>query len=146
LALTVTGVPQPIAIHAAPKQKDAPVFLPSIAPIPFMLTNDADIGREAPVWVYNPITRAAQRITFRIRAESLFTVSDSARYDSTEMQWVSAHRDTVRAWSVAPETSELTVWVDRQGRIVSAGDLSGLHMRRASYEESFENWRKRQSR
>jgi hypothetical protein len=94
------------------------------------------------MWIYNPKTRAVQQITFRIRAESLFTVSDSARYDSTETRWVSAHQDTVRAWSVAPDTPGLTVWVDRQGRIVSASDSSGLHMLRASYEESFENWRK----
>jgi hypothetical protein len=118
------------------------IVLPTMAPIVLMMTGDPAVGREASYEVYNPQVRKIQRMTFRILAESLFTVSDSSAFDSTTARWVSAHRDTVRAWSVAPHASGFTVWVDAQGRVVSGSAPAGLRIERAAYEETFSNWRK----
>lgn len=133
-----------ITTHGTPQKHTAPVFLPTFAPIPLMLMDDPKIGRTASAWVYNPVSDAVERATLRIQAESLFTVSDSARYDSTQTRWVSVRHDTVRAWSVTTPTAPVTVWVDREGRLVSVSEPGGLHLLRTAYEEAFENWRLRQ--
>jgi len=140
-AITVGGDQTPIRIRGTPKTHVAPVYLPTFTPVTLMLTGNTAVGRSEQFWVYNPLAREVQRATLRVQAESLFTVSDSARFDSTASQWVSAHRDTVRAWSVAPPSSGYTVWVDAAGRIVSAREVGGLSLMRAAYEESFSNWR-----
>jgi len=142
-ALEVGGDQRPMRLRGAPNAGGGPLFLPTQLPIALMLTGPAKVGRADSFWVYNPIARDVQRTTLRIRAESLFTVSDSAKYDSTTARWVSAHADTIRSWSVTSGASELTVWVDAQGRIVSASEPGGLRLQRTAYEQAFSNWRNR---
>ena len=78
-------------------------------------------------------------------AESLFVVSDSAAFDSTAGRWVSARRDTLRAWRLEPEggsaDSVFGGWVDAAGRFVDASYGGGYRLRRTSYEEAALNWR-----
>ena len=72
----------------------------------------------------DPTTRLVMRPELQIRAESLFTVVDSAALDAAG-QWAVAHRDTVRAWRLDDTSRELTAWVDAEGRLVASqlGDL-----------------------
>jgi hypothetical protein len=115
----------------------APLFTPTIAPIVFMLSAKPEIGRRQTVSLFDPMTRTVIRPTLRIRAESLFTVVDSARTDQSG-SWVVAHRDTIRAWQVEGAPYGLVAWVDADGRVVTAqaGTLSAT---RTAFEIAFKN-------
>lgn len=98
---------------------------------------DAGAGRIAPV-------------TFRVAAESLFSIADSAVYDSAAHQWRAATTDTLRAWRLVPNAPllaampKLTAWVDGQGHVVDAdAEIAGagvLRFRRMCYELAYRNW------
>ncbi len=114
-----------------------PLFTPSLAPIAFMLGGPHEIGRKQTMALFDPTTRAVIRRELAIRAESLFTLVDSASVDNTG-NWSPAHRDTVRAWRIEGAPHGLTAWVDAEGRIVtaSAGSLSAT---RTAFEIAFKN-------
>jgi hypothetical protein len=114
-----------------------PLFTPSLAPVAFMLGGDHTIGRMQKMSVFDPTTRLVIRPELAIRAESLFTVVDSASLDAAG-EWAPAHRDTVRAWRIDGAAHGLTAWVDAQGRIVAAraGSLSAI---RTAFEIAFRN-------
>ena len=79
--------------------KPPAVSLPTLVPIVFMMGGSPNIGRSRSYGIYEPMGDSVARVTLRVAAESLFTVSDSATYDSTAQRWSSAHTDTVRSWS-----------------------------------------------
>jgi hypothetical protein len=114
-----------------------PLFTPSLAPVAFMLAGSPEIGRKQTMSVFDPTTRTVIRPELTIRAESLFTVVDSAAIDKTG-SWAPAHRDTVRAWRIEGAPHGLTAWVDAEGRLVaaSAGSLSAI---RTAFELAFKN-------
>jgi len=76
------------------------VLPPSLAPMALVLVHGTQVGTEASYGFINPVRGTTSRATLRVVAESLFTIADSARYDSTATSWVAAHSDTVRAWRV----------------------------------------------
>lgn len=114
-----------------------PLFTPSLAPVAFMLGGDHAIGRKQTMSVFDPTTRLVIRPELSIRAESLFTVVDSASLNEAG-EWGPAHRDTVRAWRIDGAPHGLTAWVDAEGRIVAAhaGDVSAI---RTAFEIAFKN-------
>jgi hypothetical protein len=114
-----------------------PLFTPSLAPVAFMLGGSHEIGRKKTISVFDPTTRTVIRPELAIRAESLFTVVDSAAFDKSG-SWAPAHRDTVRAWRIEGAPHGLTAWVDSEGRVVTAaaGDLSAT---RTAFEIAFKN-------
>jgi hypothetical protein len=114
-----------------------PLYTPSLAAIVFMLGGPHKIGRKQTMSVFDPTTRTVTRPELSIRAESLFTVVDSAALDESGT-WMVAHRDTVRAWRVGGAPHGLTAWVDAEGRIVAAkaGTLSAT---RTAFELAFKN-------
>jgi len=114
-----------------------PLFTPSLAPIAFMLGGPHEIGRKQRMSVFDPTTRTVIRPELTIRAESLFTVVDSAALDNAG-GWAPAHRDTVRAWRIEGAPHGLTAWVDTEGRVVAAkaGTLSAT---RTAFEIAFKN-------
>jgi hypothetical protein len=87
--------------------------------------------------VFDPTTRLVIRPELTIRAESLFTVVDSAAFDINGA-WAPAHRDTVRAWRIEGAPHGLSAWVDVEGRVVAAtaGSLSAT---RTAFEIAFKN-------
>jgi hypothetical protein len=115
----------------------APLYTPSLAPVAFMLGGPHTIGRKQTFSVFDPTTRLVIRPELRIRAESVFTVVDSAELD-TSGSWVAAHSDTVRAWRIEGAPRGLSAWVDAEGRLVAAraGDLSAI---RTAFEIAFKN-------
>lgn len=115
----------------------APLFTPTLAPIVFMLSAPPKVGRAEAMSIFDPTTRTVVRPTLRVRAESVFTVVDSAALD-TGGQWMVAHRDTVRAWKIEGAPHGLVTWVDAEGRIVAAraGNLSAT---RTAFELAFKN-------
>ncbi|HEX9249628.1 MAG TPA: hypothetical protein VF856_09010 [Gemmatimonadaceae bacterium] len=114
-----------------------PLFTPSLAPVAFMLGGPHTIGRKQMMSVFDPTTRLVNRPELTIRAESLFTVVDSAARN-TDGEWEVAHRDTVRAWRIEGAPQSLTAWVDAEGRVVAvrAGSLSAI---RTAFEIAFKN-------
>ena len=115
----------------------APLFNPTVASVVFMLGGAPRIGRSQALSVFDPMTRTVLRPTIRIRAESLFTVVDSATLDRSGA-WTVAHRDTVRAWRIEGAPHGLEAWVDAEGRIVAAraGTFSAT---RTAFEIAFRN-------
>jgi hypothetical protein len=114
-----------------------PLFTPVLAPVAFMLGEPHEIGRKKTMSVFDPTTRTIIRPELTIRAESLFTVIDSASLDRTG-EWIPAHRDTVRAWRIEGAPHGLSAWVDAEGRVVAAqaGTLSAT---RTAFEIAFKN-------
>jgi hypothetical protein len=114
-----------------------PLYTPSLASIVFMLGGPHKIGRKQVMSVFDPITRTVTRPELSIRAESLFTVVDSAVLDESGT-WTPVHRDTVRAWRVGGAPHGLTAWVDAEGRIVAA-NAGTLSATRTAFELAFKN-------
>jgi transglutaminase-like putative cysteine protease len=139
-ALSTDGQP------AADSQRIAvrgPILLPQLVPLAAMLTQEPKVGRTITLPGFDPTTMQQRPMQLVFRAESLFTVADSAAMDATSGQWVSALTDTVRAWRLEPAErgSGFTGWVDAQGRVVQATQPGGIVLRRTAYELAFENWR-----
>lgn len=119
-----------------------PVLLPSLLPIATMLGGTPKVGRSTTFQTFDPGTLASKSVTMRVLAESLFVVDDSARKDPGTGRWVSAFRDTVRAWRLGAEDApNIGGWVDAQGRVVESAGLPGMTLHRQAYELAFENWR-----
>src|SRR5256714_10783752 len=115
----------------------APLFTPSLAAVAFMLSGPPRIGRQQTMSVFDPTTRTGMRPQLRIRAESLFTVVDSAAMGESG-EWVVAHQDTVRAWRIDDASRGLTAWVDAEGRLV-VSRLGDLFTKRTAFELAFRN-------
>lgn len=120
-----------------------PILLPTLVPLAVALGETPKVGREYDLPTFDPSTMASTSLRLRIAAESLFTLTDSAAFDTTTQVWVSALRDTVRAWRVEPDAPGrgFTGWVDAQGRVVESVQPGGIMLKRMAYEIAFENWR-----
>lgn len=132
-AVGMTGRGPPLRLRGAPAAGSG-VMLPYLAPIALMLSHTPRVGRSAEVWLYNPLAREVERVTLGVAAESLFSVVDSARFDSTKHLWTAAHADTVRSWKITTPNGEVTAWVDSNGRIVAATEPGGATLVRTAYE------------
>ena len=137
----------------------SPILTPKLLPVALMLSGDPKVGRSAVYWMYSPAGGKISRVTLRVAAESLFTVTDSAIHDPA-IGWIPAHTDTVRAWSIVATGVNgrvaslggevmlewigvnlaepgISVWVDAQGSIVSASKPGGVRLVRTTYEIAY---------
>jgi hypothetical protein len=114
-----------------------PLYTPSLAAVAFMLGGPHIVGRKQVISIFDPTTRLVIRPELRIRAESLFTVIDSA-VPGPNGTWTEAHRDTVRAWRIDGPPNGLAGWFDTDGRLVAAraGNLTTI---RTAFEIAFKN-------
>lgn len=119
---------------------EAPVFLPTVSPLPLMLTRSPKIGDSIQVALFDPMSRELKEVTLRILADSLFLIADSASFDSTANTWVKAHQDSVRGWRITGPRSPVTAWVDNAGRLIAASEPGGVSMIRTAFEIAFANW------
>ena len=115
----------------------------SAVPLFVALQQSPSVGLRVPLALFDPMTMSVRPAVFRVTAESLFVVSDSAEFAESARRWISAHQDTVRAWHVTAEgEAELfDGWVDAHGRLVAATYPGGFTLRRSSYGEVASNWR-----
>lgn len=132
-SVSVTGRQHPVWLRAVPAT-NSKLLLPSLAPMAFMLSRPPRVHASTSRWLYNPATRRVESVTLTIAAESLFSVVDSAAFDSVAHTWIPAHSDTVRSWKVATPTHGASAWVDAQGRIVAASEPGGTTLLRTTYE------------
>jgi hypothetical protein len=119
------------------------VLLPALLPLAISLGDTPKTGRGYSFAVFDPSTMKQETAKLTVRAESLFTVVDSATFDIEKGEWVAALTDTVRAWRVEPQDSAggFTGWIDAQGRPVQSTRPGGVTLKRVVYEIAFENWR-----
>ena len=124
-----------------------PILLPTLVPLAIALGDQPKVGRTYAIPTFDPATMTQRPTPVHITAESLFTLVDSAAFDTTKALWVSALTDTVRAWLVQPGAAGkaggggFQGWVDAQGRVVQAYQAGGITLKRMAYEIAFENWR-----
>lgn len=118
-----------------------PVFVPTMAPLPLMLSKKPKVGDSARVSMFDPVSRALHEVTLHIEADSLFLVADSAAFDSTSGRWVKARQDSMRGWRITRRSAPVTAWVDASGRLLAASEPGGVSMVRTAFELAFDNWR-----
>jgi len=124
-----------------------PVLLPALVPLAVSLGEAPHVGGTYALPMFSPTTTSRGEMRLVVRAESLFTLVDSATFDQDKGEWVSALTDTVRAWHVTNSSTASDAsggfdgWVDAQGRIVEGAQPGGITLRRTAYELAFENWR-----
>ena len=124
---------------------EAPVFVPTVAPLPLMLTRSPKIGDSVRVAMFDPMSRGLRTVTLQIEADSLFLIADSAAFDSTSNRWVKAHQDSVRGWRITSRNSPVTAWVDAMGRLIAASEPGGISMVRTAFELAFSNWKEEEA-
>ena len=107
-----------------------------------MLSRNPKIGDTVRVAMFDPVSRGLKPVTFRIEADSLFLVADSASFDSTTNRWVKAHQDSVRGWRITHRGAPVTAWVDAAGRLLAASEPGGVSMERTAFELAFENFKR----
>lgn len=123
-------------------QLAGPLLLPTVVPLAVMLGDAPEVGRDATVDMFDPVTMSARPLPVSIRAESTFVLVDSAAFDPNSRRWLGAHADTVRGFHlVATDGGPFDAWVDELGRIITLRAPDGLTVRRTAYEVAFENWR-----
>lgn len=132
-ALTVRGDEHPFEVRETPPAGSG-ILLPSLAPMAIMLTRAPRVGASSVTRIYNPVSRRVETVTLSIAAESLFSVVDSAVFDTTRRTWTAAHIDTVRSWQLVPPSRAVSAWVDSRGRLVAASEPGGLSIMRSTYE------------
>jgi hypothetical protein len=123
----------------------APVFVPTVAPLPLLLTRAPKIGDSVNISLFDPMSRSLKNVTLRIEADSLFLLADSASFDSTANKWVKAHQDSIRGWRITRRGAPLTAWVDGAGRLIAASEPGGMTMIRTAFEIAFRNFQRDES-
>ena len=118
----------------------APVFIPTVAPLPLMLTRAPKTGDSVRVALFDPVSRELKNVTLRIQSDSLFLITDSATFDSTSNRWVKARQDSLRGWRITDRKSPITAWVDAAGRLIAASEPGGVTLTRTAFEIAFANW------
>jgi hypothetical protein len=133
---TISTDSQRVSVHG-------PVVLPPVVPIAIALGNRPKVGGSYSLPTFDPATMMPATMQFKIDAESLFTLADSAKFDQDKGEWFSILTDTVRAWHVVSRDPANTFdeWTDAQGRVVESTLPDGLVLKRTAYELAFENWR-----
>lgn len=122
---------------------DGPILVPTLVPSAAILIGEPSVGRTVTLPSFDPRTMAASEVRLTFAAESLFTITDSAKYDPASQRFGSARDDTVRAWRLEPvDGSGFSGWVDAQGYVVQTSQPGGIIVRRMAYEIAFENWRR----
>lgn len=117
------------------------LMLPTTLPLAVALEQRPKVGRRFTFSVYDPLTGTIDEDTVRVRAESLFVVTDSAALEAGVTRWAAAHQDTVRAWRLEQSGNGLiSGWVDEKGRLVQAAPMGHFLLRRTAYEIAFQNW------
>lgn len=115
----------------------SPAFMPTFAPVVGFLSKERNAGDTIHVSLFDPLTRELRLVTIQVQEDSLFNIIDSAALNPRTKKWEPARTDTIRARRLGGNGSALTVWVDRDGRIVAASETGGLRMIRTAFELAF---------
>lgn len=115
---------------------DPAITLPVTLPYRAAFGGNLRVGRQFTLPLFDFGTGATRALSVRVTAESTFVVPDSAMWDSTQVRWVPAHSDTLRAWRLvhdAPGAPTVT-WIDAGGSVVRQETAGGLTLERSAFE------------
>jgi hypothetical protein len=119
-----------------------PILLPTLVPLVLALGERPTVGKTYRIPTFDPQAMLSRDLALTVRAESLFVLVDSARFDQGRAEWVPARSDTTRAWRIEPVNGAgFTGWIDGEGRVVASTQPGGITLQRIAYEIAFENWR-----
>ena len=141
LTVSMTG-PPPLGANVVRMHSRAQVLLPAAVPLQVMFGGPLEIGREVRATIFDPVPMTWRRGSVVVAAESVFTVVDSAAYDSSAGGWRPAHADTVRAWRLEQPGQPGHAWVDRDGYTVEAHTAAGYRLERTAFEIVDEGYRR----
>lgn len=96
-------------------------------------------GRRVAVRLLDPRSASVRTVDLEVQEVDARIYPDSARRDSATGRWVTARRDTVRAWRLAPADGAfpITAWVDEDGRLLEARLGESLRLERTAFELAF---------
>jgi transglutaminase superfamily protein len=120
-----------------------PMLLPGA--VPFLLANaeNRKVGRILTPTVFDPATTEISSTRYRVAAESIFIVPDSAEFDTTTSRWITVHSDTTPAWRLDGLEGGLPSrwWVDEHGIVVRIDRPIGLMVEQSAFEVVNTNYR-----
>lgn len=96
-------------------------------------------GRRVAVRLLDPRSATVRRVELEVEEEARRSYTDSARRDPSTGRWLTAGRDTVRAWKVSRSVGGVPVaaWVDEDGRLLEASFGSALRLERTAFEMAY---------
>lgn len=99
-------------------------------------------GRSMAAASLDPASGEARLTRVTAGADSIFVVTDSARYDSIVGRWVPAQTLEIRAWRLAHADPGLpvTVWTDSRGMVVRLDHALGITLQRTAFEIARNNY------
>ncbi len=115
---------------------DPAIVLPATLPYRAAFGGNLRVGRRFSLLLFDFGTGATRPLAVRVTAESIFVVPDSAVWDSTQVRWVPARSDTVRAWRLehdAPGAATVS-WIDAGGTLLHQETAGGLTLVRSAFE------------
>jgi gluconate kinase len=106
-----------------------------MVPIAIALGEQPRVGRTYTLSSFDPIAMAPAPLFVRVEAESSFVFADSARFDDAQRRWLTAHRDSVRAWRIATDgPAAVRAWIDERLAAGEGGVVACSALRRAHRE------------
>jgi transglutaminase-like putative cysteine protease len=94
------------------------------------------VGDRFSVQVFDPFDLELRMERVVVAAESVFTVPDSAEFNSALRRWTSVHSDTVRAWRLETQVHGLPEqrWIDASGMTTLLQHPLGGVLERTAFE------------
>ena len=140
-----------IVLHSGDRRQDIevrldePIVLPAYMPLRIAFGGQLEVGATYSLKSFDPLQLQSRDVAVRVVDQSTLLVPDSAAFDSTAMEWVTARFDTVPAWKIEQTTNGVAVeaWIDRFGRVVSASSAMGITIQRTAFELAFLNFQNR---
>lgn len=120
---------------------------PLAAGVLLALQRNLRTGQRRVFPVFDPVTQSEGTIQISVLDDSVFTVADSAEYDSLGSAWIVAHVDTLRAWKLEWRTGGIAsiVWVDPRGLPIRVLSPAGLSLDRSAFEIVTINYRRQRN-
>jgi len=115
---------------------DPAITLPATLPYRVAFGGNLRVGRQFTLPLFEFGTATSRPVAVRVTAESTFVVADSAIWDSTQVRWVPARSDTVRAWRLVHDApgAPTVSWIDAGGTLVRQETAGGLTLERSAFE------------
>lgn len=123
--------------HSVPLEGS--VILGTSLPLRIAAEGGGSVGTRYDVGTFDPVRMEVTRGTVEILERDVRTFPDSVDRDSVSQSWEVVGRDTVRAWKIRREMAgtEVTAWVDEDGRYLELTTPVGLRLERTAFELAY---------
>ena len=126
---------------AVPKSASAPGALPYRLVLEGRLNAGSSVSQPVLAAMYGKVDRDSARVT----GDSVFTVADSAAWDSTSSSWQPVVLGPTRAWRIERTMLGFPIveWIDRLGLLVQRDWAFGLTLSRSPFEINYNTYQNR---